>query len=336
MGSQQSGNTSDLSTHLVCAWSTGKGPVGTCHGHRSSQHGGRGHLVATALAQLLRGPAAGEGDVPEVQGALQPLPPSLHLPQRVPAPTEGLGTARHTTALPQRGEGVSEGQADSGRNTAPAELCTTGHGSSPSLSALSTQPMARPPSVPAQGPALLPGVQVPSALPQPCPQTSRTASPRLRACPSERPALRQQQSMPATMPLLCRHSSAREQPSALRQSRMFSARAAQQLAEVPAISQLRLSWLLLGDCGVPKGLADLPEQHRARHLLASSGPECHRMTAAPRGRQMRTRASHPSQIFQRCLHPVLCFEVWQNPRKGSNRDTAPKSSNKHSIWRASP
>lgn len=163
------------------------------------------------------------------------------------------------------------------------------------------------------------------------------AVPRLRACPSERPALRQQQSMPATMPLLCRHSSAREQPSLLRQSLMFSARAAQQLAEVPAISQLRLSCLLLGDCGVPKGLADLPEEHRARHLTGFVWTsECHGMTAAPRGGQMRTRASHPSQIFQRCLHPVLCFEVWQNPRKGSNRDTAPQSSNKHSIWRASP
>lgn len=33
---------------------------------------------------------------------------------------------------------------------------------------------------------------------------------------------------------------------------------------------------------------------------------------------------------------LLRFEGWQKPRKGYSKEAAPRSSNKHSIWRASP
>ena len=104
--------------------------------------------------------------------------------------------------------------------------------------------MAVPPSAPAEGPALLWGQRSPTLCRSPA---HRGAGQPVRAPePTSARALPlkwQQQSTPTTMPLLCCHGTAREQPGVLWPSRMFSAQAARQLAEVPAASQHRLSHL---------------------------------------------------------------------------------------------
>lgn len=127
-----------------------------------------------------------------------------------------------------------------GRRTQPVPPSTTHRGDGSAAFGASTRPCTAPGEC--WSPAL-------------CHSPARRAGqlvPGTRARPSERAALGQQQSTLAITLLLCCHGSAREQPSILWQSWMFSAQAAQRLAEVPAVSPPRLSRLPLGDCGVPK------------------------------------------------------------------------------------
>ena len=230
------------------------GPVRTSHGHCSPQRGWQGHLLVATLARLL--PAVlllGKG---MCQGYRQPrgchlLPCTCPEERLHPQKGQELPDTPQPCREEEKGSGGTGWQQEArcpgrvvhhGRRMQPVPPSTTRTADGSAALGARTRPCTTPGDAgPLCSAAALPAED----------QDSRSLAPE-PAPASELPSNGQQQSTPAVMPLLCCHGSARKQPSVLRQSRMFLAQAAQQLAEVPAVSQPRLSCLPLGDCGVPK------------------------------------------------------------------------------------